>query len=156
MKAPAVTAGLGVGRATRVVLAFAVALAFASTSVFAQHSPAPSGPAESGLKTNRGGTVPPTGSDGIRFSPNPPPPMPGTEETPPPGKVKTEERVGTPVATTPSATTPSAGATPNPKMTPTPAATKAAGSTTPKAGATTTKRPTARPKPPTTPTPRPS
>jgi hypothetical protein len=114
--------------------------------VFAQHSPAPDRPAESGLKTNRGGQVPPAGSDGTRFNPNPPPPLPGTVETPPGGKVKTEEKIGTPVPGTPSP----AGATPaptmNPKMTPTPM-----GQTTPARRAL-TKKPSVRPR--MTPTPK--
>jgi hypothetical protein len=121
----------------------AAALVFVSASfASAQHSPAPDRPAESGLKTNRGGQVPPTGSDGVRFNPNPPPPLPGTVETPPGGKVMTEEKVGTPVAGTPSpATTPAP--TMNPKMTATPM-----GKTTP-GPKSATKKPTARPKTPT-------
>jgi hypothetical protein len=97
------------------------------------------------LKTNRGGTIPPTGSDGVRFNPNPPPALPGTVETPPGGKVQTEEKVGTPVAGTPSpATTPAAAPTMNPKMTATPVP-----KTTPTPKSATKKKPTARPKTPT-------
>jgi hypothetical protein len=105
----------------------------------AQHSPAPDRPAESGLKTNRGGTVPPAPSDGTRFNPNPPPPLPGTQETPPGGKVKTEEKIGTPVPGTPSPVATPAPTT-NPKVTATPA-----GATTPAPKPARIKRP-ARPK----------
>jgi len=128
VKKPSLSVGLGF------VLGSLAALALA------QHSPAPDGPAESGLKTNRGGVHPPSPSDGTRFSPNPPPPMHGTEETPPAGKVKTEEKVATPsVSTTPQ---PRAQAQPtmNPKMTATP---MPSGSTTPRPARTkaSTKKP---------------
>src|SRR5450755_532510 len=68
-----------------------------------QQSPAPDRPAEGPLRANPGTTAPgvhpPSPMDGNRFAPGPPPPMPGTQETPPGGQVKTEEKIGTPGVT---------------------------------------------------------
>jgi general secretion pathway protein B len=78
------------------------ALVFASCGAVAlgQNSPAPDRPAEGPLRANPGTTAPgvhpPSPMDGNRFAPGPPPPMPGTVETPPGGRVKTEEKVATP------------------------------------------------------------
>ena len=112
-------------------LGVGMAILAAAVFVLAQQGPAPSGPTESGLKTNRGGVIPPAPGDASgRFSPNPPPPMPGTVDTPPPGKVKTEEKVATPAAGTPAAKTPAP--TMNPKMTATPAGKNATPHPTPR------------------------
>ena len=109
---------LGVG------IAMAIVVLLAAAPVLAQSGPAPSGPVESGLRTNRGGVIPPAPADpNGRFSSQPPPPLPGSVETPPSGKVKTEEKVGTPGPGTPAAGTPgpkTPAPTANPKTTPTP------------------------------------
>ncbi len=102
-----------------------------AAGLLAQNSPAPDGPAEGPLRANPGTTAagvhPPSPMDGHRFAPGPPPPMPGTEETPPGGRVKTEEKLGTPVPT--AAVT----AAPAPAITPTLAAPAATPKPTPKA-----------------------
>jgi hypothetical protein len=103
-------------RKTTMLAALGFAFGFASAAAaFAQQSPAPDRPAEGPLRANPGsgtapGVHPPSPMDGNRFAPGPPPPMPGTEETPPGGKVKTEEKI---------AISPTAGTTP--AVTPTPA-----------------------------------
>lgn len=116
--------------------------------LLAQNSPAPDRPAEGPLRANPGTTAPgvhpPSPMDGNRFAPGPPPPMPGTVETPPGGRVKTEEKLGTPVPTAAAtaapapAVTPTAAAPPPPTPKPTRAArarkkTAAPRSTTPSA-----------------------
>lgn len=93
-------------------LGFVCSAAFA----LAQHSPAPDRPAEGPQRANPGsgpapGVHPPAPMDGNRFAPGPPP---GSQETPPGGRVKTEEKVST-VTPTPggrAATTPTAVTTP--------------------------------------------
>jgi hypothetical protein len=133
------------------IVACAAFAAFAAFSL-AQHSPAPDRPAEGPLKAGPGsanapGVHPPSPPDGGRFAPGPPPPMPGTEETPPAGKVKTEQKI---------ATTPSPGATraatANPKMTATPSGPSAQRTPTPKPAKTTAKKPAKKPVRTTTPT----
>lgn len=99
--------------------------------LLAQNSPAPDRPAEGPLRANPGTTAPgvhpPSPMDGNRFAPGPPPPMPGTVETPPGGHVKTEEKVRTPVPTAAAtaasapAVTPSVAAPPPPTPKKTPA-----------------------------------
>lgn len=139
-------------------------LAFAScvAAALAQQSPAPDRPAEGPLRANPGTTAPgvhpPSPMDGSRFAPGPPPPMPGTQETPPGGQVKTEEKIGTPGVT--AGTPSSPGWTPTaPAIRLTPAKTPAAGSRTPRKGtpgaAGTTPRMTPRPSTAVTPVPTP-
>lgn len=126
-------------RVKRTAIVAGAAFALSAFSL-AQHSPAPDRPAEGQLKAGPGspnapGVHPPSPPDGGRFAPGPPPPMPGTEETPPAGKVKTEQKIATPSPGTTRAPTA------NPKMTATPAGGSAQRTPTPKPAKKPAKKP---------------
>ena len=131
------------------VPALAVVCLASASVLFAQHSPAPSGPAEGPLRANPGsgvapGVHPPGPSDGSgRFAPGPPP-HPTEEE--PTGRVKTVETVTvpTPGATPQASPVPTRAAAVSPAVTraPAPTVTKAPAKKKKKAKSTTTPKPT--------------